>query len=77
MSTGHALPHPVNIEKRVVVPDQDIFDIQPPNDAVIEPEVEDLPPVRHVPHVNPELSQVAYEFGQIVTQQNCHSLTGL
>ena len=48
----------------VVIPDQDTFDLQPPNDAVIEPEVEDLPPVRHVPHVNSELSQVAYEFGQ-------------
>ena len=67
LSTGHVLPHPVNIEKCVVVPDQGTFDLQPPNDAVIEPEVEDLPPVRHVPHVNPELSQVAYEFGQYLS----------
>ena len=40
LSTGHVLPHPVNIEKCVFVPDQDTFDIQPPNDAVIETEVE-------------------------------------
>ena len=67
LSTGHVLPHPVNIDKCVVIPDQDTFDLQPPNDAVSEPEVEDLPPVRHVPHVNSELSQVAYEFGQYLS----------
>ena len=60
----HVLPHPVNIEKCVAVPDQGTFDVQPLNDAVLEPEVEDLAPVRHVPRVNPELSRVAYEFGQ-------------
>ena len=62
LSTGHVLPHPINIEKCVVVLDQDTFGIQPPNEAVIEPGIEDLPPVIHVPHVNPELSQVACEF---------------
>ena len=51
MCTGHVLRHPVNIEKCVVVPDQGTFDLQVPNDAVIEPEVEDLPSVRHAPHV--------------------------
>ena len=61
------MPHPVNIDKCVVIPDQDTFDLQPPNDAVIESEVEDLPPVRHVPHVNSELSQVAYELGQYLS----------
>ena len=67
LSSGHFLPHPVNIDKCVVIPDQDTFDLQPPNDAVIESEVEDLPPVRHVPHVNSELSQVAYELGQYLS----------
>ena len=44
-----------------------LTDLQPPNDAVIELEVEDLAPVRHVLHVNPELSQVAYELGQYLS----------
>ena len=61
LSTGHVLPHPVNIDKCVVIPDQDTFDLQPPNDAVIEPEVEDLPPV------NSELNQVAHEFEQYLS----------
>ena len=42
LSTVHALPHTINIEKCVVVPDQDTFDLQPPNDEVIKHEVEDL-----------------------------------
>ena len=67
LSTGHVFPHPVNIDKCVVIPDQDTFDLQSPNDAMIESEVEDLPPVRHVPHVNSELSQVVYEFGQYLS----------
>ena len=40
LSTGAALPRPVNIEKCVVVPDQDTFDLQPPSDAVVVPESE-------------------------------------
>ena len=56
-----------HIQSCVVVLDKDTFDIQSPNDAVIEPEVEDLPPVRHVPRVDPELRQLAYEFGQYLS----------
>ena len=67
LSAGLVFPHPVNIDKCVVIPDQDTFDLQPPNDAMIEPDVEDLPPVRHVPYVNSELSQVAYEFEQYLS----------
>ena len=37
LSTGHVLPHPVNIEKCVVIPDQETYDLQPPNDALVEP----------------------------------------
>ena len=65
LSTGNVLPRPVNIEKCVVVPDQDTFDLQPPSDAVVVPESEkEVPaPPPNVSHVHSELSQVAYEFG--------------
>ena len=61
--SGETLPHPINIEKVVVIPEQDSQDLRPPNDAMIE--VEDEPPenpVKALPPVNSELCQVAYEF---------------
>ena len=67
LSTGHVLPHPVNIEKCVVIPDQETYDFQPPNDVFVEPEVEVPAPIRPAPNVNPELSQVAYEFGKYLS----------
>ena len=69
MSTGAALPKPVNIEKCVVVPDQDTFDLQPQSDAVVVPESEkEVPaPPPNVSHVHSELSQVAYEFGKYLS----------
>ena len=73
LSTGAALPRPVNIEKCVVVPDQDTFDLQPPSDAVVVPESEEevLAPPPNVSHVHSELSQVAYDvsFGFAVFKQ--------
>ena len=67
MSTGHVLPHPVNIKTCVVIPDQETYNLQPPNDVLVEPEVEDSAPNRPVPNVNPELNQVAYEFGKYLS----------
>ena len=69
LSTGAALPRPVNIEKCVVVPDQDTFDLQPLSDAVVVPESEkEVPaPPPNVSHVHSELSQVAYEFGKYLS----------
>ena len=69
MSTGAALPRPANIEKCVVVPDQDSFDLQPPSDAVVVPgsEKEVPAPPPNVSHVHSELSQVAYEFGKYLS----------
>ena len=67
LSTGHVLPHPVNIEKCLVIPDQETYDLQPPNDVLVEPEVEVPAPIRPAPNVNPELSQVAYEFGKYLS----------
>ena len=40
--SGETLSHPINIEKVVVILEQDSHDLRPPNDAVIEPE--DEPP---------------------------------
>ena len=69
MSTGAALPRPVNIEKCVVVPDQDTFDLQPSCDAVVvhESEKEVPAPPPNVSHVHSELSQVAYEFSKYLS----------
>ena len=69
LSTGAALPRPVNIEKCIVVPDQDTFDLQPPSDTVVVPESEkEVPaPAPNVSHVHSELSQVAYEFGKYLS----------
>ena len=69
MSTGAALPRPVNIEKCAVVPDQDTFDLQPPSDAVVvlESEKEVTAPPPNVSHVHSELFQVAYEFGKYLS----------
>ena len=53
LSTGHVLPHPANIEKCVVIPDQETYDFQPPNDVLVEPEVEVSAPIRPAPNVNP------------------------
>ena len=66
LSTGAVIPHPVNIEKCVVIPEQEPFDLQPSNDSVVEsePEAESPAPLPTASHVNPELCQVAYEFGK-------------
>ena len=63
--SGEMLSHPINIEKVVVIPEQDTHDLRPPNDAIVE--IEDEPPiisVKALSSVNSELHQVAYEFGK-------------
>ena len=63
--SGETLLHPINIEKVVVIPEQDSLDLRPPNDAMIE--IEDEPPenpVKALPPANSELRQAAYEFGK-------------
>ena len=57
----------MNIEKCLVILDQETYDLQPPNDVLVEPEVEVPVPIRPAPNVNPELSQVAYEFGKYLS----------
>ena len=67
LSTDAVLPRPVNIEKCIVVPDQNTYDFQPPSDAVLESETEVQAPPPSVSHVNSELSQVAYKFGKYLS----------
>ena len=62
----------MNIEKCVVIPDQETYDLQPPYDVLVEPEVP--APIR--PPVNPELSQVAYEFGKYLLSLPNKTVTG-
>ena len=66
LSTGAVIPRPVNIEKCVVIPEQETFDLQPSNDSVVEsePEAASPAPLPTASHVNPELCQVAHEFGK-------------
>ena len=57
----------MNIEKCVVISDQETYDLQPPPDVLVEPEVEIPAPIRPAPNVNPELYQVACEFGKYLS----------
>ena len=36
LATGETIPHPVNIEKVVVIPDPEVHDLQASNDSVVE-----------------------------------------
>ena len=38
LPSGEMLSHPINIEKVVVIPEQDTHDLRPPNDAIVEVE---------------------------------------
>ena len=49
----------------MVIPDQETYDLEPPNDILVEPEVEVPAPIRPAPNVNPELSQVAHDLVKI------------
>ena len=43
LATGETIPHPVNIEKVVIIPDPEVYDLQASNDTVVE-FVHDDPP---------------------------------
>ena len=55
-SSGEMLSHPINIEKVLVIPEQDTHDLWPPNDAIVEAGEE-----RTTCHFNK--STVTCEFG--------------
>ena len=65
ISSGETLPHLINIEKVVVIPEENCQGLRPSNDAVIEIEDESPEnPMKALPPVNSELCQVAYQFGR-------------
>ena len=64
MASGKDLPHPTNIEKVVVIPEPELDDLQPPNDAVIEMEVDTSECSAPVVTANADLNRVAQEFGK-------------
>ena len=64
VASGKDLSHPTNIEKVVVIPEPELDDLQPPNDAVIEMEVDTSECNAPVVTANADLNCVAQEFGK-------------
>ena len=62
VASGKDLSHPTNIEKVVVIPEPELDDLQPPNDAVIEMEVDTSECSAPVVTANADLNCVAQEF---------------
>ena len=64
VASGKDLSHPTNIEKVVVIPEPELDDLQPPNDAVIEMGVDNSECSAPVVTANADLNRVAQEFGK-------------
>ena len=64
MASSKDLSHPTNIEKVVVIPEPELDDLRPPNDAVIEMEVDTSEFSAPVVTANADLNHVAQEFGK-------------
>ena len=64
IASGKDLSHPINIEKVVVIPEPEFDDLQPPNDAVIEMEVDTSKGSSPGISTNSDLNHVAREFGK-------------
>ena len=75
LATGETIPHPVNIEKVVVILDPEVHDLQASNDTVVE-FVHDDPLV--APLSSPpdnDLVQVAFQFGKFLQSLPSKSAT--
>ena len=61
--SGNNISHPINIEKVVVIPEPEQHDLQPPNEAAVENEIDSdsTSKVDKVP-INADLTHVAHEF---------------
>ena len=64
IASGKDLSHPINIEKVVIIPEPEFDDLQPPNDAVIEMEVDTSKGSSPGISTNSDLNHVAREFGK-------------
>ena len=69
VAANNDLPHPINVERVIVVPDPDTDDLQVPNDAIVDIHSDSDPSVVHTFRPQSDLMQVAFEFGK-----NLHSL---
>ena len=74
--SGNNISHPVNIEKVVVIPEPEQHDLQPPNEAVVENEIDSdsTSKVDKVP-INADLTRVAHEFGKYLNSLPSKSST--
>ena len=70
------ISHPVNIEKVVVIPEPEQHDLQPPNEAMVENEI-DSDSTSKVDKVliNADLTRVAHEFGKYLNSLPSKSST--
>ena len=64
VATNNDLPHPINMEKVIVVPDSDTDDLRVPNDAIVDIDSDSDPSVVHTFRPQSDLMQVAFEFGK-------------
>ena len=71
MASVKDLSHPTNIEKVAVIPEPELDDLQPPNDAVIEMDVDTSECSAAVVTANADLNRVAQEFGKYLDSLSC------
>ena len=64
VSSGEDIPHPVYLEKVVVVPKHELYDFQASNDSVAEIEYDTPPPASVSISPDNDLIQVAFQFGK-------------
>ena len=64
IASGKELSHSINIENVVVIPEPEFNDLQAPNDAVIEMEVDVTQDSSPGISTNSDLNHVAWEFGK-------------
>ena len=64
IATGETIPHPVNIEKVVIIQDPELHDLQASNDSVVELQPDTPTPTPVVVSPDSDLVQVAYQFGK-------------
>ena len=64
VTSGEEIPHPVDIEKVVMVPEPELHDLQASNDSVAE--IEHNTPTPASVSISPDngLIQVAFQFGK-------------
>ena len=76
IATGETIPHPVNIEKVVVIPDPEVHDLQASNDSVVEIQLDNPAPTPVVVvSSHSDLVQVAYQFGKFLQSLPSKSAT--